>query len=85
MMQGLIGVGQLSGDGGGHVVRSTENELCCIGSGDLSKQLLQRNSQAMITGIDFSENSLNYGRKIAEGTFEDIARNQELKEAYLGQ
>jgi ABC-type branched-subunit amino acid transport system ATPase component len=28
--------------------------------------------------------ALNYGQKIAEGTFEDIARNQELKEAYLG-
>ncbi|GAB4532692.1 MAG: ABC transporter ATP-binding protein [Anaerolineae bacterium] len=28
--------------------------------------------------------ALNYGRKIAEGSFEEVARNPEVREAYLG-
>jgi ABC-type branched-subunit amino acid transport system ATPase component len=28
--------------------------------------------------------ALNHGRKIAEGTFEEVARNREVREAYLG-
>ena len=28
--------------------------------------------------------ALNFGKKIADGTFEEVSRNEELKEAYLG-
>ena len=47
--------------------------------------ILVEHDMLVIEGITDRVVALNYGRKIAEGTFEDIARNPELKEAYLGQ
>jgi branched-chain amino acid transport system ATP-binding protein/sulfate-transporting ATPase len=47
--------------------------------------ILVEHDMLVIEGITDRVVALNYGQKIAEGTFEDIARNQELKEAYLGQ
>ncbi len=47
--------------------------------------ILVEHDMLVIEGITDRVVALNYGRKIAEGTFEDIAQNQELKEAYLGQ
>jgi len=38
----------------------------------------------VIKGIADRVVALNYGRKIAEGTFEEVSTNQELLEAYLG-
>ena len=46
--------------------------------------ILVEHDMLVIEGITDRVVALNYGQKIAEGTFEDIARNQELKEAYLG-
>ncbi len=47
--------------------------------------ILVEHDMLIIEGITDRVVALNYGQKIAEGTFEDVARNQELKEAYLGQ
>ncbi len=47
--------------------------------------ILVEHDMLVIEGITDRVVALNYGQKIAEGTFEDVARNQELKEAYLGQ
>jgi len=47
--------------------------------------ILVEHDMLVIEGITDRVIALNYGQKIAEGTFEDVARNQELKEAYLGQ
>jgi len=46
--------------------------------------ILVEHDMLVIEGITDRVVALNYGQKIAEGTFEDIVRNQELKEAYLG-
>jgi len=46
--------------------------------------ILVEHDMLVIEGITDRVVALNYGQKIAEGTFEDVARNQELKEAYLG-
>jgi ABC-type branched-subunit amino acid transport system ATPase component len=46
--------------------------------------ILVEHDMLIIEGITDRVVALNYGQKIAEGTFEDVARNQELKEAYLG-
>ncbi len=46
--------------------------------------ILVEHDMLVIEGITDRVVALNYGQKIAEGTFEDVARNAELKEAYLG-
>jgi len=38
----------------------------------------------VIEGVSQRVVAFNYGRKIAEGTFADVARNEEVREAYLG-
>ncbi|MFQ5841297.1 MAG: ABC transporter ATP-binding protein [Thermodesulfobacteriota bacterium] len=46
--------------------------------------ILVEHDMIVIDGITNRVVALNYGRKIAEGTFEEVSRNEELKEAYLG-
>jgi len=46
--------------------------------------ILVEHDMLVIEGITDRVVALNYGQKIAEGAFEDVARNEELREAYLG-
>jgi ABC-type branched-subunit amino acid transport system ATPase component len=46
--------------------------------------ILVEHDMMVIEGITDRVMALNYGQKIAEGTFEEVSRNEELKEAYLG-
>jgi len=46
--------------------------------------ILVEHDMMVIEGITDKVIALNYGKKIAEGTFEEVSRNEELKEAYLG-
>lgn len=46
--------------------------------------ILVEHDMMVIEGITDKVTALNYGQKIAEGTFEDVSKNDELKEAYLG-
>ena len=46
--------------------------------------ILVEHDMIVIEGITDRVIALNYGEKIAEGTFEEVSRNEELKEAYLG-
>ena len=46
--------------------------------------ILVEHDMAVIEDITDRVLALNYGKKIAEGTFEAVSRNPELKEAYLG-
>ena len=38
----------------------------------------------VIEGVSRRVVAFNYGRKIAEGTFAEVARSEEVREAYLG-
>ncbi len=46
--------------------------------------ILVEHDMMVIEGITDRVIALNYGKKIAEGTFEKVSQNEELKEAYLG-
>ena len=46
--------------------------------------ILVEHDMVVIEGITDRVVALNYGKKIAEGKFEEVSRNEELKEAYLG-
>lgn len=46
--------------------------------------ILVEHDMAVIEDITDRVIALNYGKKIAEGTFEEVSQNEELKEAYLG-
>lgn len=46
--------------------------------------ILVEHDMMIIEGITDRVVALNYGQKIAEGTFEEVSRNEELREAYLG-
>jgi len=46
--------------------------------------ILVEHDMAVIEDITDRVVALNYGKKIAEGTFEAVSRNEELREAYLG-
>lgn len=46
--------------------------------------ILVEHDMMVIEGITDRVIALNYGQKIGEGTFEEVSRNEELKEAYLG-
>ncbi len=46
--------------------------------------ILVEHDMMVIEGITERVIALNYGEKIAEGTFEEVSQNEELKEAYLG-
>ena len=46
--------------------------------------ILVEHDMMVIEGITDRVVALNYGKKIAEGRFEEVSRNEELKEAYLG-
>ncbi len=46
--------------------------------------ILVEHDMAVIEDITDRVIALNYGKKIAEGTFEEVSQNTELKEAYLG-
>jgi ABC-type branched-subunit amino acid transport system ATPase component len=46
--------------------------------------ILVEHDMVVIEGITDRVVALNYGKKIAEGRFEEVSRNEELKEAYLG-
>ncbi len=46
--------------------------------------ILVEHDMMVIEGITDKVIALNYGKKIAEGTFEEVSKNEELREAYLG-
>jgi len=46
--------------------------------------ILVEHDMLVIGGITDRVIALNYGQKIAEGTFDEVSKNEELKEAYLG-
>lgn len=46
--------------------------------------IIVEHDMMVIEGITDRVIALNYGQKIAEGTFEEVSQNRELKEAYLG-
>ncbi len=46
--------------------------------------ILVEHDMMVIEGITDRVVALNYGKKIADGRFEEVSRNEELKEAYLG-
>ena len=46
--------------------------------------ILVEHDMMVIEGITERVIALNYGKKIAEGRFEEVSKNEELKEAYLG-
>lgn len=46
--------------------------------------ILVEHDMIVIEGITDRVVALNYGKKIAEGRFEEVSKNEELKEAYLG-
>jgi ABC-type branched-subunit amino acid transport system ATPase component len=46
--------------------------------------ILVEHDMTVIEDITDRVIALNYGKKIAEGTFEAVSRNEELREAYLG-
>ncbi|MFQ5842406.1 MAG: ABC transporter ATP-binding protein [Thermodesulfobacteriota bacterium] len=46
--------------------------------------VLVEHDMTVIEGITDRVVALNYGKKIAEGTFEEVSGNEELREAYLG-
>jgi len=46
--------------------------------------ILVEHDMMVIEGITDRVVALNYGKKIAEGRFEEVSKNEELKEAYLG-
>lgn len=46
--------------------------------------ILVEHDMMVIEGITDRVIALNYGRKIAEGSFDEVSRNEELMEAYLG-
>jgi len=46
--------------------------------------ILVEHDMAVIEDITDRVIALNYGKKIVEGTFEAVSRNEELREAYLG-
>lgn len=46
--------------------------------------IIVEHDMTVIRSISDRVVALNYGRKIAEGTFEEVARNSEVREAYLG-
>jgi len=46
--------------------------------------ILIEHDMFVIEGVSQRVVAFNYGRKIAEGTFSEVARNDEVREAYLG-
>jgi len=46
--------------------------------------ILIEHDMHVIEGVSRQVVAFNYGRKIAEGTFAEVARNDEVREAYLG-
>ncbi|MFQ6111382.1 MAG: ABC transporter ATP-binding protein, partial [Nitrospinota bacterium] len=46
--------------------------------------ILVEHDMMVIEGITERVIALNYGKKIAEGTFDEVSQNEELREAYLG-
>ncbi len=46
--------------------------------------ILIEHDMFVIEGVSQRVVAFNYGRKIAEGTFAEVARNDEVREAYLG-
>ena len=46
--------------------------------------ILIEHDMFVIEGVSQRVVAFNYGRKIAEGTFAEVARNEEVREAYLG-
>ncbi len=50
---------------------------------DLGVALIEHD-MTVVRGLADRVVALNYGRKIAEGSFEEVARSPEVREAYLG-
>ena len=46
--------------------------------------IIVEHDMTVIRSISDRVMALNYGRKIAEGSFEEVSRNSEVREAYLG-